>query len=208
MLQHADIWRAIDLLAERNGLSASGLAQKAGLSATSFNPSKRMHAGRKRWPSTESVSLILKATQTDLDSFVALAQKGKASPRAAVPLLRWDEAARPASFDAHGQPAGKNWEQTDFADLGAEGTFALELTDDTYAPLWRAGDRVVVAPQEKPRKGDRVLVCSKTGELGVWEWGRETAGKVTLTALAGTRKTVSWARDEIRWAYRIVGICL
>jgi phage repressor protein C with HTH and peptisase S24 domain len=59
MLHHADIWRAIDRLAERHGLSASGLARKAGLSATLFNPSKRINGKRKRWPSTESIDMVV-----------------------------------------------------------------------------------------------------------------------------------------------------
>ena len=55
MLTHAQIWHAIDSLAERYGLSASGLARKAGLDPTTFNVSKRQSVdGRLRWPSTES----------------------------------------------------------------------------------------------------------------------------------------------------------
>ena len=44
----------VKLLAERHGLSPSGLARKAGLSPTVFNPSKRLSRKRKRWPSTEN----------------------------------------------------------------------------------------------------------------------------------------------------------
>ena len=48
---------ALDTLAAENGLSASGLARRAGLDATTFNPSKRrMPDGRARWPSTESIA--------------------------------------------------------------------------------------------------------------------------------------------------------
>ena len=42
MLTHAQIWTAIDRLAARAGLSASGLAKKAGLDPTTFNKSKRI----------------------------------------------------------------------------------------------------------------------------------------------------------------------
>ena len=42
MLTHADIWNAVDRLAARAGLSASGLAKKAGLDPTTFNKSKRI----------------------------------------------------------------------------------------------------------------------------------------------------------------------
>lgn len=49
MLSHESIWNAIDALASRYGLSASGLARKAGLDPTAFNRSKRIGAdGRPR----------------------------------------------------------------------------------------------------------------------------------------------------------------
>ena len=62
-MKHEDVWRAIDTLAAEHGLSASGLAKRSGLDATTFNPSKRtMPDGRARWPSTESVAKVLDAT--------------------------------------------------------------------------------------------------------------------------------------------------
>ena len=55
ILTHEQIWNALDRLAGRAGLSASGLAKKSGLDPTTFNKSKRITAdGRERWPSTES----------------------------------------------------------------------------------------------------------------------------------------------------------
>src|SRR6202000_3059965 len=61
-MKHEDIWRALDTLAAENGLSASGLARRAGLDPTTFNPSKRrMPDGRQRWPSTESPPNALSA---------------------------------------------------------------------------------------------------------------------------------------------------
>ena len=52
MLTHAQIWTAIDRLAARADLSASGLARRAGLDPTTFNKSKRItrtaaRAGRR-----------------------------------------------------------------------------------------------------------------------------------------------------------------
>lgn len=70
MLRHADIWRAIDALASSHGMTASGLARRAGLDPTTFNKSKRItRDGKPRWPSTESVSKILQATESSLDEF-------------------------------------------------------------------------------------------------------------------------------------------
>ncbi len=62
-MKHEDVRRAIDTLAVEYGLSASGLAKRSGLDATTFNPSKRrMLDGRARWPSTEIVAKVLDAT--------------------------------------------------------------------------------------------------------------------------------------------------
>src|SRR5215510_16094408 len=73
MLQHADVWRGIDRLAAKHGLPASGLARRAGLDPTAFNPSKRItREGRPRWPSTESVAKILAVTGESFGSFVQL----------------------------------------------------------------------------------------------------------------------------------------
>ena len=62
-LSHANIWAAIDALAERHSLTASGLAKRAGLDPTTFNKSKRYAGdGRARWPSTESLAKVMEAT--------------------------------------------------------------------------------------------------------------------------------------------------
>ena len=72
-MKHDDIWRALDTLAAEQGLSASGLAKRAGLDATTFNPSKRrMPDGRARWPSTESLAKVFDSTGATLDAFAAL----------------------------------------------------------------------------------------------------------------------------------------
>jgi phage repressor protein C with HTH and peptisase S24 domain len=71
VLSHARIWAAIDRLAERNNMTPSGLARRAGLDPTTFNKSKRSAAdGRLRWPSTESIAKILDATRTEIGSFL------------------------------------------------------------------------------------------------------------------------------------------
>ena len=68
-MRHRDVWQAIDRLASEYGMSPSGLARKAGLDPTTFNKSKRVGAnGKQRWPSTESVSKVLRATGASLDA--------------------------------------------------------------------------------------------------------------------------------------------
>ena len=83
-MKHEDVWRAIDTLAAENGLSASGLAKRSGLDATTFNPSKRtMPDGRARWPSTESVAKVLNATGASLESFTSLVSGARSAFSAA-----------------------------------------------------------------------------------------------------------------------------
>src|SRR6202171_417076 len=92
-LTHNQIWTALDRLAARAKLSASGLAKRAGLDPTTFNKSKRITPdGRARWPSTESVSKSLTATGATLDQFVALISDQARPPGNAVPLLDFAEA--------------------------------------------------------------------------------------------------------------------
>lgn len=59
MLNHHDIWMALDKLAEKFAMTPSSMARQAGLDPTTFNKSKRQGAdGKPRWPSTESLSKI------------------------------------------------------------------------------------------------------------------------------------------------------
>src|SRR6188768_1772036 len=106
MLTHSDIWNAVDRLAARAGLSASGLAKKAGLDPTTFNKSKRITPeGRPRWPSTESIAKSLQATGITVDTFVSLiTDRGGASIQS-VPLLGLAVAGTGAHFDASGFPS-------------------------------------------------------------------------------------------------------
>src|SRR6202795_2082025 len=86
-LTHDQVWTALDRLAERAGLSASGLAKKSGLDPTTFNKSKRITAdGRERWPSTESVAKALAATNSSIETFVQSIGDSTRTARS-VPLL-------------------------------------------------------------------------------------------------------------------------
>src|ERR1700712_4241628 len=109
MLTHEEIWTALDRLAERAGLSASGLAKRSGLDPTTFNKSKRITPdGRERWPSTESVAKSLAATNTSIDTFVQLIGD---SPRTvqSCPLLALAQAGASGHSDNNGSPAGPGW---------------------------------------------------------------------------------------------------
>jgi phage repressor protein C with HTH and peptisase S24 domain len=67
MFTHAQLWAAIDAIAETQGISVSALAKKTGLDPTAFNRSKRVgRDGRAHWPSTETLSRVLTVSGMDL----------------------------------------------------------------------------------------------------------------------------------------------
>jgi phage repressor protein C with HTH and peptisase S24 domain len=203
MLKHADIWQAIDKLAERNGMSPSGLARKSGLSPTVFNPSKRTTGKRKRWPSTESIARILQATSTELDEFVTFA--GANEPvRAKVPLLGLAEAGHKGHFDEEGHPSGKGWDEANLPAATDPDAFMLEISGKSLQPVYHDGDRIIVAPSEKPRRGDRVVVRMQKGEIIVGNLGREGAQKIELLPLDSDDAPITLARRDMNWMHRIV----
>src|SRR5262245_64988739 len=132
MLTHAQIWTAIDRLAARAGLSASGLAKRAGLDPTTFNKSKRITPdGRARWPSTESVAKSLAATGATLDQFVALISDQVPPAGEVVPLISFAEAGASGRFDDNGFPSGEGWDTLPFPAIEDTHVYALEITGDS-----------------------------------------------------------------------------
>jgi len=189
MLSHRDIWNAIDAVAERHGLSASGLARLAGLDATAFNKSKRVSKdGRERWPSTESVAKILEATGETFDAFLAaggayLQTQMSGPARSYVPLLGLGQAGSGGFFDSAGFPQGQGWDEVAFPSAPEDGSYALEVSGDSMQPLYRDGDVIVVSPTAQLRRGDRVVVRTKDGEVLVKVLHRQTAKTLELHSL-------------------------
>src|ERR1700752_899835 len=184
MLTHSDIWNAVDRLAARAGLSASGLAKKGGLDPTTFNKSKRITVeGRPRWPSTESVAKSLQATNTTVDTFVSLiTDRGGASTQA-VPLIGLAEAGSGGYFDDAGFPVGKGWDEIAFPAVNDEHAYALEISGDSMMPAYRDGDVIIVSPAAPIRRGDRVVVKTKKGEVMVKELKRRTSKSIELQSI-------------------------
>ena len=134
ILTHSQVWTALDRLAERAGMSPSGLAKRSGLDPTTFNKSKRITAdGRERWPSTESVSKALAATNSSIDTFVQLIGDGARSLQS-VPLLGLAQAGSGGHFDESGFPAGRGWDEVALPQASDEHAYALEISGDSMKP--------------------------------------------------------------------------
>jgi phage repressor protein C with HTH and peptisase S24 domain len=208
MLTHTQIWRAIDALAARNGMSPSGLAKLAGLDPTTFNKSKRGAAnGKLRWPSTESLAKILGATGATLDDFVALVageSAGAQTRTRLVPLIGMAQAGNEGYFDDAGFPVGAGWEEISFPELSDEHAYALEIIGDSMLPVYRDGDRIVVSPSGNLRRGDRVVVKTHAGEVMAKQLGRMTAQRIELRSFNSAYEDRSFALADIAFVHRII----
>jgi phage repressor protein C with HTH and peptisase S24 domain len=206
MLTHAQVWSAIDRLAARAGLSASGLARRAGLDPTTFNKSKRITAsGRARWPSTESISKALVATGTGIETFVGLIQGDKAGASTrGVPLLGFAEAGAGGYFDDGGFPAGAGWDEIAFPAVDDTHAYALEISGQSMEPAYRDGDVILVSPAAPIRRGDRVVVKTMGGEVMAKELKRSTAKAIELKSLNAQHPDRTIATADVLWIARIL----
>jgi phage repressor protein C with HTH and peptisase S24 domain len=206
-LSHARIWDAIDRLAARNKLTASGLARRAGLDPTTFNRSKRVAGdGRLRWPSTESIAKILEATATEVESFLGFEEPRSRRNLGAfrpVPLLGLAQAGAGGFFDDGGFPAGQGWDEVEFPANG-ENVFALEVTGDSMKPLYRHGDTIIVARDAPVRRGDRVVVKTRDGEVMAKILQRKTARQLELASLNPDHAARALPLADVEWMARIL----
>src|SRR5712672_3206740 len=203
-LTHDQIWTALDRLAQRAGLSPSGLARRSGLDPTTFNKSKRVTAdGRERWPSTESVSKALAATNSSIDTFVQLIGDTARTVQS-VPLLGFAQAGSSGHFDDNGFPAGKGWDEVALPSASDEHDYALEISGDQMKPAYRDGDVIVVSPGTPIRRGDRVVVKTRGGEVIVKEMKRRTAKTLELQSLSPNQADRTLAAADVEWIARIV----
>jgi phage repressor protein C with HTH and peptisase S24 domain len=211
-MRHDDIWRAIDALAAEHGLSASGLARRAGLDPTAFNPSKRIGAdGRARWPSTESVAKVLGATSTGIENFAALvsgmpalSRGGRSTVNRRIPLIGLAQAGGEGYFDDGGYPVGGSWDEISVPEVGDPNAYALEIAGDSMDPVYRDGDVVIISPAAPVRRGDRVVVRSQRGEVMAKELLRQSARRIELRSLNPAHPNYGFDLPEIAWMHRIV----
>lgn len=213
MFTHESIWIALDRLALSTGYSASGLAKKAGLDPTAFNRSKRFGPdGKPRWPSTESLSRVLAATESTMSDFLLLIEQDInpefVNTANTVPVIGYAQAGKNGFFDDAGYPVGQGWDQIQFPGLDTYNgrVYALEISGDSMQPLYRAGDRLVVAPGAPIRRGDRVIVKTMNGEVMAKELTRQTASRIELKSLNPQYADLTFPLNEVAWMARVVWV--
>jgi phage repressor protein C with HTH and peptisase S24 domain len=206
-LTHDRIWSAIDALAHRYGLSASGLAKQSGLDPTAFNKSKRSTGdGRPRWPTTESIAKVLEATGATLEEFTTLASTRPeiTDPNQPIPLIGMTQAGAGGFFDDGGYPVGGGWEQIRLPQIKDENAYALEVSGDSMEPLYRKGDILIVSPNAPTRKGDRVVIRTTDGEVMAKVLMRRTAKAIELASMNPDHPNLVFPLDRVEWIARII----
>jgi phage repressor protein C with HTH and peptisase S24 domain len=216
-MKHDDVWRALDTLAAEHGLSASGLARRAGLDPTAFNVSKRcMPDGRPRWPSVETLAKVLGATGASLEDFTALVGGARAIPggalagsarppgRRSIPLIGLAQAGGDGFFSDGGYPVGGGWDEVSLPEVGDPNAYALEISGDSMEPVFRDGDLVVVSPAAPIRRGDRVVVRTVAGEVMAKQLARRSARRVELRSLNPNHPDYRFDLTEVTWIHRII----
>jgi phage repressor protein C with HTH and peptisase S24 domain len=208
MLKHADLWRAIDRLAAKHGLSTSGLARRAGLDPTSFNKSKRVSGGgKRRWPSTVSLAKILNATGTRFSAFVALIEREHPEGEVCrLPSLPATAAQTGSHFDAEGKPLAAGWDEVLFPNLTDPDCYLLEIDGKGWEPAYGDGDQLVVSPGESLRRGDRVVARTAEGSFVFGRLRRRSVRKIELAAPDSGGGSVTLDPKQVAWMSRIVWV--
>ncbi len=206
MLTHSDVWRAIDRLAAKHGMSVSGLARRAGLDPTTFNKSKRIiREGRQRWPSTGSVAKILAVTGASLGDFVALVGDERMEETSRrLPIVGLNQADDDELFDAGGQPTGDGWNAMLFPQLADPDAYALEVGNNRLAPVYREGDVLILSPRANLRRRDRVVVKLRDGEILVGQLMRKGVRRVRLAPIVGGKPERALDADQVAWISRVL----
>jgi phage repressor protein C with HTH and peptisase S24 domain len=71
-------------------------------------------------------------------------------------------------------------------------------------PAYRDGDIIVVSPSAPVRRGDRVVVRTRTGEVMAKELLRKTAKAVELKSLNVSHPDRTIPATDVMWIARIV----
>ena len=121
-----------------------------------------------------------------------------------MPLIGFAPAGASGTFDDSGFPSGKGWDEVALPSANDEHAYALEISGDQMRPAYRDGDIIVVSPGTPIRRGDRVVVKTRAGELMVKELKRRTAKTLELQSLNPGQVDRVLAAGDVEWIARIV----
>ncbi|GAG23759.1 unnamed protein product, partial [marine sediment metagenome] len=123
-----------------------------------------------------------------------------------VPLIGLAQAGAGGFFDDAGFPVGGGWEEVSFPGIDDGNAYALEISGDSMAPLFRAGDIIVVSPNATVRRGDRVVVKTREGEVLAKSLHRQAGVVLELASLNAEHELRRIKTSDVDWMARIVWV--
>jgi phage repressor protein C with HTH and peptisase S24 domain len=123
----------------------------------------------------------------------------------AVPVIGFAQAGSAGFFDEDGYPVGGSWDTIQIPPASPH-SYALIISGDSMAPLYRDGDKIIIEPNTAPRKGDRVVVRTRHGEVMAKELISQSAGRVHLRSLNKEHQDRDFSIDEVVWMARIAWV--
>jgi phage repressor protein C with HTH and peptisase S24 domain len=123
-----------------------------------------------------------------------------------VPLLGFAEAGSGGYFDDSGCPTGEGWNRAAFPAVNDRHAYALEVSGQAMEPAYRDGDVIVVSPAAPVRRGDRVVVRTRGGEVMAKELKRKTAKTLELKSLNSAHADRTLESDDVQWMARILWV--
>ncbi len=204
-MKYENVWDAVDKLAEKHGLSPSGLAKLAGLDATTFNKSKRIRPdGKKRWPSLDSINRLLEIFNITFEQFYALSAGTEEKENGSIPFIKLSE-LNAQNFPVDFKIAAQNWSKVLFPDF-KETLYAIEVDNEAYFPLYRFGTMLIVSENSDIRKGDRVVIYLNDGSILLREFVRRTPSKLIVADINHPEAEETIAIADINLINRIVWV--
>ncbi len=121
-----------------------------------------------------------------------------------MPLIGLALAGAGGYFDDAGFPLGKGWDEVGSPVVTDEHAYALEISGNSMEPAFRKGDVIVVSPAAPVRRGDRVVVKTKDGEVMVKQLARKTAKTIELHSLNPDHPARTLPMSDVLWVARIM----
>ena len=204
-MKYENVWDAVDKLAQKHGLSPSGLAKLAGLDATTFNKSKRIRPdGKKRWPSLDSINRLLEIFNITFEQFYALSAGAEEKENGSIPFIKLSE-LNAQKFYVDFKLASQNWSKVLFPDF-KESLYAVEVDTENYLPMYRYGTLIIVSENSDIRKNDRVVIYLKNNSILLREFVRRTPSKLIVVDINHKEVEETIAIADINLINRIVWI--
>ncbi len=107
-------------------------------------------------------------------------------------------------FDDGGFPVSEGWDEIAFPAVSDDHAYALEVSGASMEPAYRDGDVIIVSPAAPIRRGDRVVVRTRGGEVMVKELKRRSAKSIELRSLNAAHADRSIAASDVLWIARIL----